>query len=987
MGTTRRAAGGGNMKSVRPASANTQKRNLLIASLALVAVGVVVLIVLAMPGNDVDKLESPECAETNIDPVTINVCQQLRDCVDEFDATSCTEQCPFGFETNTQGCVVSCKCSMGGTFEGDIRFNAQNIPTMMKQYGDADPSDYQLNVFSVGGLYSVGYLFEWYTPEAGYLQPDGRIQIPYRMDGSLTQQIQDIIRETVPWFSKNTCVDFVEREKSDKRHYINMESASSSRGCSTEIGCMLFRGTNDHSGSQWMNLAPYCNHSSVIIHELFHSLGIFHEQSRPDRDDHVKINYKNIKWDKTYNFKKMKTGVEVDATGLHRHLITLATHYTSPFDLKSIMMYSGRSFAKKNTAGLIPAPFTIEKRGDPTYYIKPTYQPSDIDIKELNDHTCSHYNKDNSAPSWTIWSKWSNCESSQSGGNAGTESYRERRRGCKDRTDSGNNVNLEKCANGALNRENYVQRDKCNCNPMFGGPSFRELEGKMQSCQWGGWQYLTQECVPSEAGNQNSCEGFRLKKRKHSCTTKDGKDYYREETIKKNKVCDSQVKLESCTPSSLDCKNGKVRSAWANWAAWSKCSLSCGAGTKERVRRCVNKLSGLLENTCDGYWKPIHKETAECNLGVCVLDPWMEWGQWSSPCNMKCERYRHRNKKLNTEIKEKDSASCLGGQCYTPTYGKWGSWDKACSTANCHQHTNRRRECLSRGRKTDQWRCDKYGKFYENKKCYDLVPECAGEWSKWKEDLPRCGSSCDPRKKGLYRRNCYRDGKIDWSCKVVHPKWGKIFQKTEEKWEKCSERDSCNALVTTTTANNGGTTLPVSTTLVPTPPAVKKFAAVKELYQLRDRDVDFVLIGNFHRGYGPGTYEWVYYYPDDPGRAYMVYPRGKDQLGPGAVKILKKNFPTNCIRHDVADIDGDDYDDYICTEHLGWDSKIKKIRSKIVLHNFQPKPSQTLYFYEDCERLIFLDINGDGRKDFMCYQKSGFYSTYITNKNGFMIDY
>ena len=41
-----------------------------------------------------------------------------------------------------------------------------------------------------------------------------------------------------------------------------------------------------------------------MVHELLHSLGMLHEQSRPDRDDYVTINFGNIKNELHSQFKK-----------------------------------------------------------------------------------------------------------------------------------------------------------------------------------------------------------------------------------------------------------------------------------------------------------------------------------------------------------------------------------------------------------------------------------------------------------------------------------------------------------------------------------------------------------------------------------------------------------------------------------------------------------------------------------------------------------
>ena len=46
-------------------------------------------------------------------------------------------------------------------------------------------------------------------------------------------------------------------------------------------------------GSQDISIAPGCTSLSPI-HEIFHALGCFHEQSRPDRDNFVTVNLNNV---------------------------------------------------------------------------------------------------------------------------------------------------------------------------------------------------------------------------------------------------------------------------------------------------------------------------------------------------------------------------------------------------------------------------------------------------------------------------------------------------------------------------------------------------------------------------------------------------------------------------------------------------------------------------------------------------------------------
>ena len=99
--------------------------------------------------------------------------------------------------------------------------------------------------------------------------------------------------------------------------------------------------------SQHLNLNPGtgvetggCLHKSVITHEFLHSMGMNHEQERPDRDDHVVIHWPNIEDDKEHNFEKMNTGEWFDMS--------------SPYDGQSVMHYSATSFltADASAAGL-----------------------------------------------------------------------------------------------------------------------------------------------------------------------------------------------------------------------------------------------------------------------------------------------------------------------------------------------------------------------------------------------------------------------------------------------------------------------------------------------------------------------------------------------------------------------------------------------------------------------------------------------------------
>ena len=68
------------------------------------------------------------------------------------------------------------------------------------------------------------------------------------------------------------------------------------------------------------------------MHELMHASGFWHEQSRADRDNHVTINWNNIKSGMEYNFLKYD--------------LNRIDHLGASYDTCSVMHYGATAFAK-----------------------------------------------------------------------------------------------------------------------------------------------------------------------------------------------------------------------------------------------------------------------------------------------------------------------------------------------------------------------------------------------------------------------------------------------------------------------------------------------------------------------------------------------------------------------------------------------------------------------------------------------------------------
>ena len=72
--------------------------------------------------------------------------------------------------------------------------------------------------------------------------------------------------------------------------------------------------------------------TGIVMHELMHAAGFWHEQSRADRDDYITINWSNIRKGMEYNFLKYD--------------LRKIDHLGAKYDTCSVMHYGAYAFAK-----------------------------------------------------------------------------------------------------------------------------------------------------------------------------------------------------------------------------------------------------------------------------------------------------------------------------------------------------------------------------------------------------------------------------------------------------------------------------------------------------------------------------------------------------------------------------------------------------------------------------------------------------------------
>nr|XP_051692726.1 bone morphogenetic protein 1 isoform X3 [Oryctolagus cuniculus] len=149
--------------------------------------------------------------------------------------------------------------------------------------------------------------------------PDG--VIPFVIGSNFTGSQRAVFRQAMRHWEKHTCVTFLER--TDEDSYI----VFTYRPC----GCCSYVGRRG-GGPQAISIGKNCDKFGIVVHELGHVIGFWHEHTRPDRDRHVSIVRENIQPGQEYNFLKMEVQ-EVESLG-------------ETYDFDSIMHYARNTFSR-----------------------------------------------------------------------------------------------------------------------------------------------------------------------------------------------------------------------------------------------------------------------------------------------------------------------------------------------------------------------------------------------------------------------------------------------------------------------------------------------------------------------------------------------------------------------------------------------------------------------------------------------------------------
>ncbi|XP_064114840.1 zinc metalloproteinase nas-4-like isoform X2 [Macrobrachium nipponense] len=189
---------------------------------------------------------------------------------------------------------------LAGLYQGDIILNMNDS---ISNDGMGGPANIRNAVVEMSKLWPKGI-------------------IPYVVSSSYNNFERATIAMALKEYQGQTCLKFVPRTV--ERDYIHILKGD---GCSSSVG--------RQGGAQKVSLGPGCLYVGIVMHELMHAAGFWHEQSRGDRDNYITINRPNIQDGMWYNFEKSSWD----------KIQTLGVEY----DLGSIMHYGPYAFAKDRT--------------------------------------------------------------------------------------------------------------------------------------------------------------------------------------------------------------------------------------------------------------------------------------------------------------------------------------------------------------------------------------------------------------------------------------------------------------------------------------------------------------------------------------------------------------------------------------------------------------------------------------------------------------
>uniref|UniRef100_A0AC34GXX8 Zinc metalloproteinase n=1 Tax=Panagrolaimus sp. ES5 TaxID=591445 RepID=A0AC34GXX8_9BILA len=142
--------------------------------------------------------------------------------------------------------------------------------------------------------------------------------IPYFFDSNVNAGTRTLFRQAATFWSDNTCLNFKESIATPHIRIIT--------DVADIYGSPCYARTID--GTNVLSLGDSCAYFNTFTHEIAHTLGFWHEQSRHDRDNFITVIQENM--------NPLFVGNSIKQTPLTNN------NYGQPYDWGSVMHYPGK---------------------------------------------------------------------------------------------------------------------------------------------------------------------------------------------------------------------------------------------------------------------------------------------------------------------------------------------------------------------------------------------------------------------------------------------------------------------------------------------------------------------------------------------------------------------------------------------------------------------------------------------------------------------